>query len=778
MDASTARPKLLFFQFRYDAALPPFLLIHKEEYVRCLEQFFDVTVVSHDCDYAEVCERVQPDLVLFESGVNHVTCHRPRITNTSAHPGIPRLALHNADAFCNARAGFVADLDAWGIEFAFAVSTTAAEHTPELADRLFVWPNAIDPALYRDYGAWKSIPVLLTGNANALYPWRRRVSRLLADSYPCLQLPHPGYESGASRVQLLYGERYARTINASVLVPTCGTVAREVVRKHFEIPACRTLLVTERCEALERAGFVDGESCVFTDEREVLDRLAHLFAHPDELQRITDAGFALVHARHTFAQRDQLRRWYDLHRARAPGERIVQPDPFSPLRLEPAGGPGTRHLRGDGAHLALLREGDERLRAGAWAEAAASYRRCMGYMPWMPEPRVRIALCELHLGDAAAAFRRLEEVSGFVLERYGSAEPDPVEWALRLVALLCLGRPRDAARDARSFPGLAHPLLDRARWAAAAAEGAAPPPPATAGRRRPTLHVLPETTFDAWLQDLRRMLAACGQRALAEALRPGEPSAGAAPPAAPERAAPRPSFRAYARRVARQALRDRLRRAVAAGLHRAERTFGPFLPYAWSIARRDEFHRSIQALVAGDGVGAVLAVGAAPGAAATEALLAGVRASAARPVVHCVTTGPLRARGARRHPAAAWGAVERSPGPLDVERALQGFAPPDGDAYDAVLVAGAVLGAPAAPDRRLLRAVEQAALVFLEGTGDALGHALLRHLLDRGAHAVVTADAGVRQGWAVLRRLTASRGAGTGAADRPRPAASPSPVAS
>src|SRR4051794_8951498 len=134
------KPKLVFFQYKYDERLPQFLLIHKHEHVKCLAHFFDVSVIARDCDYAQVCDEYQPDLALFESGVNHATCRKLQIRNVHARPNVLKAGLHHGDGFCNARAGFLADMEDWGIETFFSIATTAAEHTPEIADRLFTWP--------------------------------------------------------------------------------------------------------------------------------------------------------------------------------------------------------------------------------------------------------------------------------------------------------------------------------------------------------------------------------------------------------------------------------------------------------------------------------------------------------------------------------------------------------------------------------------------------------------------------------------------------------------
>jgi hypothetical protein len=227
MKDSRPKPRLVFFQSRYDDQLPAFLLLHMQAHVDCLSHFFDVIVVNRDCDYQQVCDEHEPDLALFESGVT-ASRHKLKIKNVRANRHIPKLGLHNSDPFCNARAGFLSDMDDWGIDTYFAIATTAAEHTPEIADRLYVWPNFIDPATYHDYNEWKSIPVLFTGHTGAMYPWRHKVVKLVAERYPSLLCPHPGYDPGGISMQVLSGVRYARTISAAAMVPGSGSISRSL----------------------------------------------------------------------------------------------------------------------------------------------------------------------------------------------------------------------------------------------------------------------------------------------------------------------------------------------------------------------------------------------------------------------------------------------------------------------------------------------------------------------------------------------------------------------
>ena len=181
------KPKLVFFQWHHqpNASAANYLLLHMQQHVKCLAVHFDVAVINRDCDYAEVCDRREPDLAVFESGYRSHGSSRVKITNTDAHIEVPKLGLHNADAWCDRRTGFLSDMEQWGIETYFSIGTITPEYMPELKENLFVWPNFIDPELYHDYRQHKTIPVTLTGQ---VYRLPLAAEGLSADPRP-LSLP-------------------------------------------------------------------------------------------------------------------------------------------------------------------------------------------------------------------------------------------------------------------------------------------------------------------------------------------------------------------------------------------------------------------------------------------------------------------------------------------------------------------------------------------------------------------------------------------------------------
>lgn len=523
------RPRLVFFQWDHapNLAGSSYLLLHMQAHVRCLSTHFDVTVINRDCDFAEVCDRHQPDLVLFEAGYRSHGSRRIRVDNTAAHPGVPRLGLHNGDPWCDRRAGFLSDMDRWGIETFFSICTLTPSYTPAVADRMFVWPNFIDPEMFRDQGEAKRHQVFLTGQAGSLYPWRQAVFPRLAGRYDCLVSGAAAY-GGPNQVGQLVGEDYARALNASLVVPTCGTLAGEVVRKHFEIPASMACLVTERTAALEAAGFVDGETCVFAAPDEVEARLDALFADPEALRRITEAGHRLVMARHTLRHRPQIHQWLMLSRALGPGQKIIQPGPFDNLTVvdERSGGV-SGHIAAVGLDRRLIRQADALAAGGHLAAAGTRIAACLERVPYHPEARLRQALLVLARGDAAAAQGMMARIVEVTMLLYGAADPDPTEWAMYLLTLICQGRLAEARRLLDRYPRAWGGEMDRV---ARLLDRLAPDGARPAGsprHRRASVHVAidSDAAWNAWVAGV---LAANGQGDLAARLTGGVPADGSA----------------------------------------------------------------------------------------------------------------------------------------------------------------------------------------------------------------------------------------------------------
>jgi hypothetical protein len=778
-----AKPTLLFFQYKYDERLPAFLLAHKEEHVKCLSQFFNVVVIDHDCDYEEICDIHQPELTLFESGVPFPSCRRPKITNARAYSHVPKLGFLHSDAFCCGRAGFLSDMEHLGISTYFAIATAAAENTPAISDSLFVWPNFVDPEVHCDYGLWKSIPVLFTGNSTALYPWRQRMARLIPKHYPSLICNHPGYAPQKAQQQIRVGESYARMLNASWFVPSCGTLAKEIVRKHFEIPACRSCLVAEPSPALEAAGFVDMVNCVLADEHDVLDKLAFLFSNQDALEKVIQTGFELVQRSHTIKQRDQIFQWYELNKAAQPNQKIVQSGPFEPLRLVD-GSPGriSSSLKPNGLHLQLLQEGDRLLWSRDYQGAERLYLKCAQYIPWMPEPKFRLALCNLYKGNAKAALTWISEPIQFTLSEYRAADPDPVEWAYFIIATICSGSLAKAIQRANQYPWLRHPELDRTRLASMILAGRPVRKHEPFLQYRRSIHQLPDRSDDEWIATLRDLLAACDQGALAEKLqnylsRRDNTSADASncdfdtksqeaksfwtpPPVDVPTVAAQPTVRYFKWRLRSSKLRTSLKMAIKRTLYGLESKFGYFLPYHLSSCRNDEFYKIVQDLARGEKIGATLVLGTDWRGRSTQALVAGLREREEQSPVLCLRTngrnsGAFKGRTLKQDFVKCYGPLSPTScgTPDELLKAIMQMKDDNDIIYfDTILIDGRVL------DESIYMALREflrkAKYVLLADVNHVHVHEIYRRLRGEEQHRITSENPDLRNGYAVFERYS------------------------
>jgi hypothetical protein len=778
------KPKLAFFACKHEH-LSEFVMRHKEEHVKCLSEFFDVTVIAEDCDYQQICFKYQPDLTLVESAVYFSSCRRPKVKNARAYPQIPKIGFLHADAFSEGRAGFLSDVDHWGIETFFTIATAAAEYTPEISENLFVWPNFVDADVYHDYGQSKNIPVLFTGNTNALYPWRQKIIKRVSKYYPSLTCPHPGYGPTKIAAQAIAGESYARMLNASWFVPACGTIAKEIVRKHLEVPACKACLISEQSAALEAAGFADMRNCVFADEHDVVDKLKYLFGNPDLLNSIIEAGHQLVHSRHTLKHRDQIFQWFQLNKRLQASQKIVQTGPFEPLRIvDKSRGPANSHIICHGLHLALLRQGDEELWAGKYGEAETLYLKCLNYYRYMPEPQLRLALCNLYKGNARLALSWVLKPIQFTLAEYKANDPDPVEWAYFIISLLCAGKVDDAVTRADQFACLHHPELDRARWVTNFLKNrgkVAPSLQDDAAKYRFTIHQLPGRSFKEWIQQLCVILRACGQFDLAESLT-GSLSQ-LAPSTQENQGATavkteiqtkeegslhkgglrngvsafgsKDAIGFFKRRLFYSKLAITLKRPFRHVLHGLETKCGYFLPYHLSESKNDEFFRAIRDLTRGEDIRAALIIGAALGQGSTEALLAGVSENTSKPSVFCVSMSNQRLRRtASKFSGAKW--YNLSPSPRkNIDQELRNTvnqikAENHIDVFDVVLIDGSEL----TDGANCIQELYQARLIFLDDTNRTYNQANYELMLRNSDYVLTEQNPGLRNGYAIFEKVS------------------------
>lgn len=509
-DLKIKKPKLLLFR-SIRMNLPQFILHHFVDQEECLRQDFTLQVISDvDCDLDELCDLHQPDLLMFESGVY---AGARRIRNAHTHIDIPRIGFCNADAYCPTRSIFLSDMDRWGVGTLFTHAISMPSYTTEIADRLFLWPNFINPKRFSFQRRPKDTTVLLTGSRAPSYPWRNAISRVLSERYPVMSSPHQGWFDADAASGMVVGEAYIRQLSQAIFVPACGSIAREAVRKHFEIPAAGSCLIAEKTPALVAAGFIDMQNCLFADKSDVLDKVGYLLERRSELERIVQAGQELVQAKHTMRMRTQVADWLRLYKERTTGQQIVQRDPFGPLELTTDGALASHYFEARSEQTAVIRSALGDIDSNRLPAARAKFIRSNSWH-FTAEAALGMALTYIRGGRPRLAIEWSWRIIDNELSMNG-LEPDPVVWSTLIRALLCAGRVNEARRHARLAPWIRHHELDRIRGLVAYLSNLSPPQ-LVSGPERATVHPWENLGLEKWLNQIVGDLRRCGQSRLSK----------------------------------------------------------------------------------------------------------------------------------------------------------------------------------------------------------------------------------------------------------------------
>jgi len=169
----------------------------------------------------------------------------------------------------------------------------------------YIWlPHSIDIEMFKDYGLEKKYPVLMVGQRNPkVYPNRYKAYESLKNKPWFTAIGRP-IESNVgdeyeNKVKWPIRKDYAKLLNQSDICITCGSTFKFPVMKYFEIPASKSLLVSNWFEELGDLGFEDGQNMVVADYSKLDLQMTSLLNDKKKLKRIQNNGYDLIHKFHT-----------------------------------------------------------------------------------------------------------------------------------------------------------------------------------------------------------------------------------------------------------------------------------------------------------------------------------------------------------------------------------------------------------------------------------------------------------------------------------------------
>lgn len=124
-----------------------------------------------------------------------------------------------------------------------------------------------------------------------------------------LNLSNASRETSPRQIARLIVRRRGR-----LLVPAFGSIRSnirefrakrrdQIKGRNFEIPGCRTFLVTTRVPGLEEYFRLEEEVVTFENQSELIDKVRHYLDHADEREKIAEAGYQRILRDHTYEKR-------------------------------------------------------------------------------------------------------------------------------------------------------------------------------------------------------------------------------------------------------------------------------------------------------------------------------------------------------------------------------------------------------------------------------------------------------------------------------------------
>ncbi|RLI40080.1 hypothetical protein DRO59_10075 [Candidatus Bathyarchaeota archaeon] len=154
-------------------------------------------------------------------------------------------------------------------------------------------------SLFKDYQLPKTIDILLTGWVSPqYYPFRLQALKSFQGFPGFYYLKHPGY-GHFKHNEAVMGADYARLLNHAKLVVTDGGKFDYLVAKYFEVPACKSALVTPCFDDLLELGYEPYKHFI-PASLENLEETVFTSLRDDELvKEVSCNGHHLVHQKYT-----------------------------------------------------------------------------------------------------------------------------------------------------------------------------------------------------------------------------------------------------------------------------------------------------------------------------------------------------------------------------------------------------------------------------------------------------------------------------------------------
>jgi len=152
------------------------------------------------------------------------------------------------------------------------------------------YPRCVDANCFKDFGLLKTHDVITTGAMWHFYPLRTHMHNYLNYHSKELGIKYCNYPHCG--VNFSHGdfvrEKYAKAINQSKILVSCGGRYHVAFNKIFEAMGCKTAYVGERPWGADELHLKDGYNYIEVTSHNFIEKIKYYLNNPDDLKTVID----------------------------------------------------------------------------------------------------------------------------------------------------------------------------------------------------------------------------------------------------------------------------------------------------------------------------------------------------------------------------------------------------------------------------------------------------------------------------------------------------------
>jgi glycosyltransferase involved in cell wall biosynthesis len=168
--------------------------------------------------------------------------------------------------------------------------------------KFYAHPRCVDKTCFKDYGLEKEYDVATVGSMVSFYPFRRFMRDELTKRSKELGINYKNYSYCGTnfRHNGFVREEYAKAINKSKILVSCGGRYHLAFNKIFEAMGCGTLYIGERPYGEKELHLKDGFNYVSASKEDFLEKVKYYVDNNEEREEIIN------NAKKTFADKHTI----------------------------------------------------------------------------------------------------------------------------------------------------------------------------------------------------------------------------------------------------------------------------------------------------------------------------------------------------------------------------------------------------------------------------------------------------------------------------------------